>query len=190
MKLYKFSVSSFTIPVILLLFSCSSDDQPVPVNEEEVITTMAINLVPQPGGTTISLETRDLDADGPNPPVVSVSGAFEANTVYSGSIALFNETVSPAEDLTGEVAAEGDEHQFFFQGNGTVNITTTYEDQDSNGNPIGLSITMTTGEPGSGVLTVVLRHLPDKNAAGVGDGDISNAGGETDISVAFPVEIQ
>jgi len=40
------------------------------------------------------------------------------------------------------------------------------------------------------VVTITLRHEPAKDATGVSDGDITNAGGETDISVNFPVEIQ
>ncbi|MGB5403448.1 MAG: type 1 periplasmic binding fold superfamily protein, partial [Robiginitalea sp.] len=69
----------------LVLTSCSDDD-PEPVNEEEVITTMTINLVPQGGGTAVRLQSRDLDGDGPEPPVITVSGNFSARTVYNGSI--------------------------------------------------------------------------------------------------------
>ena len=65
-----------------------------------------------------------------------------------------------------------------------------YEDEDGDGNPIGLETTMITGDPSTGTLTVILRHEPDKNADGVSDGDITNAGGETDIEVDFPVVIK
>ncbi|MEZ7887763.1 MAG: type 1 periplasmic binding fold superfamily protein, partial [Flavobacteriales bacterium] len=61
---------------------------------------------------------------------------------------------------------------------------------DEEGNPIGLSTVLTTGEMGSGTITVTLRHEPNKDAAGVSSGDIANAGGETDIEVTFNVEIQ
>jgi len=37
---------------------------------------------------------------------------------------------------------------------------------------------------------VTLRHQPDKGAIGVSDGDITNAGGETDIEVLFDVIIE
>ena len=36
----------------------------------------------------------------------------------------------------------------------------------------------------------MLRHEPDKSAAGVSSGDITNAGGETDIEVSFNVIIE
>ena len=39
---------------LALFYSCSSDDDPTPVNEEEVITTMTITLTPVGGGTSVS----------------------------------------------------------------------------------------------------------------------------------------
>ena len=50
---------------------------------------------------------------------------------------------------------------------------------------------MTTGSMSnpSASMTVILRHEPDKAGAGVSDGDITNAGGETDIEVTFPFEL-
>jgi hypothetical protein len=173
----------------ILLYSCSDDEEPVPVNEEEVITTMTITLAPQSGGSPVFLQTRDLDGDGPNAPVVSVSGPLSSGQVYNGSIELLNETESPAENITEEVEEEDAEHQFFFLTGGSLDLDTDYADVDSNGNPVGLSFTVTAGVAGSGTLTVVLRHLPDKEASGVSDGDISNAGGETDVSQDFSVEI-
>jgi len=85
----------------LLFTACSNDDDiPVPVNEEEVITTMTVSLSPNSGGTPIILKTVDLDGDGPNPPVITVAGNLMAGTTYNGSIELLNETVSPADNIT------------------------------------------------------------------------------------------
>ena len=173
-----------------LLIACSDDEEPIPVNEEEVITTMNITLSPGSGGSPIFLQAQDLDGDGPNPPVVTVSGPLQAGQVYNGSIELLNETETPPEDITEEVEGEGEEHQFFFQTGGNLDLIMDYTDQDSNGNPVGLAFTATAGTASSGTLTVVLRHEPDKNAAGVSDGDIANAGGETDIDQDFSLEIQ
>ena len=41
-----------------------------------------------------------------------------------------------------------------------------------------------------GSITVILKHKPMKTAANVSNGDISNAGGETDIEVTFPIDVQ
>jgi len=49
---------------------------------------------------------------------------------------------------------------------------------------------MTTAtDPGEGGLRITLRHEPNKTAAGVQNGDITNAGGETDIEVTFTFEV-
>jgi len=174
----------------VLISSCSDDVEPVLVNEEEVITTITITLAAQGGGTQVTLQSRDLDGDGPNAPVVTVSGPLSSGQTYDGSIELLNETQSPAEDITEEVEQEEDEHQFFFLIGGSLDLDTDYADQDGDGNPVGLSFTATAGVASSGTLTVVLRHEPDKDGTGVSDGDITNAGGETDVSQDFSLEIQ
>jgi len=181
----------FLLGMFVLLAACSDDDEPPPVNEEEVITTMTITLILQGGGgSPVILQTRDLDGDGPNAPVVTVSGPLSTGQIYEGTIELLNETASPAENITEEVEEEGDEHQFFFLPGGNLDLETDYTDQDDNGDPVGLSFTASAGAASSGTLSVVLRHQPAKDAAGVSDGDITNAGGETDISEDFPLEIQ
>ena len=189
MKSIKFLTLSLAI--IGLAASCSNDDDnPTPVNEEEVITTLTMTFTPQGGGTAITLQTRDLDGDGPNAPDVTVSGPFATDTVYDASIVLLNETEDPADNITAEVQAEDEEHQFFFTVTGGVGII-DYADQDSDGNPVGLNSTFTSAmNVVNGTLTVTLKHEPDKNAAGVSDGDITNAGGETDIQAIFNVSTQ
>jgi hypothetical protein len=166
--------------------SCSDDDDaPIPVNEEEVITTLRLTLTPQGGGNPVVFESRDLDGDGPDAPIVT-TGTLSVNTVYNGSVEVLNELEDPIENKTTEIAEEDDEHQFFFQYTGGVGPTIVYNDQDANGNPIGLDITLTTDANGStNTLTVILLHEPDKDAPGVSDGDPTNAGGETDIEVTF-----
>ncbi len=66
----------------------------------------------------------------------------------------------------------------------------TYLDQDENGNPLGLEFSFQTGEPSVGNMTITLRHDLDKFAQGVSNGILTNAGGDTDISVTFPLGIQ
>ncbi|MEZ4857824.1 MAG: hypothetical protein R2781_03350 [Flavobacteriaceae bacterium] len=71
MKNYK----KYSLVFILMatLIGCKKDDDAEPVNEEEVITTVTVTLVPEGGGATVILQSRDLDGDGPNAPVVTVS---------------------------------------------------------------------------------------------------------------------
>lgn len=179
LKLASFALLAFT------LFSCSDDDS-APVNEEEVITTVTITL--QNGLDVITLKSQDLDGDGPNAPVVTVSGDLAAGLTYTGSVEFLNELESPAEDITEEVEEEGVEHQIFYQLTNSLG-TITYDDVDDNGDPIGLEFTLVTGSVGSGTLTLTLRHEPNKDASGVSSGDINNAGGSTDAEVSFPVSV-
>lgn len=177
-------IALLVIPIIFST-SCSNDD--APVNEEEVITTVTTTLVG--GGQTITLTSRDLDGDGPNAPVVTVSGNLVAGTTYTGSTTFLNELENPAEDITVEVEEEGADHQVFYQLPSSIG-TVTYTDTDANGKPIGLNFTLVAGTSGTtGTLTVTLRHLPNKTATGVAAGDITNAGGNTDAAVTFSVAV-
>ena len=179
---------------MLFITSCEKDEPEDPIipNEEEVITTLNFTLTPDGGGTPVVLSFQDLDGDGGNAPTIS-EGTLDNNTIYNGSLELLNELEDPAEDITLEVAEEELEHQFFYETlfpTELSDVNIAYNDLDEEGNPIGLSTVLTTGEMGSGTITVTLRHEPNKDADGVSSGDIANAGGETDIEVTFNVEIQ
>ena len=76
---------TYALIASILFVSCSKDD-PIAVNEEEVITTMIVTLVPSDASTNITLKTQDLDGDGPNAPVVTVSGNLKASLTYTGSV--------------------------------------------------------------------------------------------------------
>ncbi|MDV6169214.1 type 1 periplasmic binding fold superfamily protein [Flavobacterium sp. DG1-102-2] len=183
-------ISLFALLTAITITSCSDDDNTAAiVNEEEVITTITATLTPADGGTAIVLKSQDLDGDGPNAPVVTVSGNFAAGKVYNGTVAFLNELQTPADNITAEVEEEGHEHQIFFQQSGLG--TFTYGDQDVNGRPIGLKFTYAASQaPVSGNLTLTLRHEPNKAGEGVSNGNITNAGGGTDAEVVFPVVVQ
>ncbi|MEM9648905.1 MAG: type 1 periplasmic binding fold superfamily protein [Bacteroidota bacterium] len=184
----------------IFLASCSSDDNDAPeeINEEEVITTMTVTLTPQGGGAAITLQTRDLDGDGPDAPVVTVSGNLSENTTYNGSVVLLNETETPAEEVNEEIEGEAAEHQFFFEVGGALNASTEYTDDESDyvsaetgenfttTNPVGITFTLTTTDASAGTLAVTLRHEPKKP----NDGTKEDAGGETDITETFDLTIE
>lgn len=186
MKKFRISILAAIAITGLVFTGCSNDDDaPAPVNEEEVITTLSVTLVPTAGGNTITLTSRDLDGDGPDAPVVTVSGNLAANATYTGAVAVLNETETPAENITLEVVEEDLEHQFFFVAGGNLDITTNGFNLDSDGNILGTTFNVTTGAASTGTYTVTLIHEPMKPNTGVAD-----AGGETDIEVTFDVTIQ
>ncbi|MDB3977327.1 type 1 periplasmic binding fold superfamily protein [Flavobacteriaceae bacterium] len=168
----------------IAMVGCSDDDTPVVINEEEVITTVILTLTPESGDQVV-LTTQDLDGDGPDEPVTIITGSFNENTQYQGAVRFLNETETPAEEITNEVIEEADEHQVFYTVSNGLNITTTYQDEDSNGNPLGVSIILETGAGSEGNLTVTLRHEPVKPNDG-----LDSAGGETDITTSFDVTIE
>lgn len=174
---------------LIIIVSCSDDpEDPIVENEEEVITTLTYTLTPSEGGSAVVLTYQDLDGDGAGEPTIT-NGTLSAATVYSGVLTLLNETEDPAESITEEIDEEDDEHQFFFSSTIT-DLEVVYADTDGDGNPVGLATTLTTSAAGSGTLTITLRHEPEKSATGVASGDITSAGGETDISVTFTITVE
>lgn len=177
-----------TIKLLAILFisaltftACSEDDHDD--HEEEVITT--VNYTLTSGSDVVTLTYKDLDGEGGNEGVTTVSGSLSANTTYAGAIELLNETESPAENMTEEIEEEDDEHEFFFTS--TVSgLTISKTDVDVNGNPLGLETSLASGAAGSGSITIVLKHEPTKP----NDGTSASAGGSTDLEVTFNVTVQ
>ena len=176
---------SFYALLSIAMIGCSDDDTaPEVINDEELITTVILTLTPDSGDQVV-LTTVDLDGDGPDEPVTTVVGNFSENTIYDGTVAFLDESGEEVEDITQEVIEEADEHQVFYTISEGLNIQTTYEDQDTQGNHLGVQITLSTGAASEGSLTVTLRHEPVKPNDG-----LESAGGETDISTSFDVSIQ
>jgi hypothetical protein len=172
---------------LVLLSACNNDD-PEPENQEELITTVRLTFTPAGGGAPVIATWQDLDGDGGGAPQVS-SVTLTRNTTYTLAVELSDASKSPAIDITEEVEDEAEAHQLFFRTTGLTGMTIAYNDQDGNSRPIGLTNTVTTPTAGSGTLTVILRHEPNKTATGVANGDPTNAGGETDIETTPPFSV-
>ena len=188
MKIFKYAL----LAIPFLYFSCSDDDDntiPEPVNEEEVITTMTVTLVASDGSGVVVLQTQDLDGDGGEDPVVTVSGSISNMTSYVGSIQWLNEMEDEPEDVTVEILEEADEHQVFFGIGEGLPIQVVYADEDSNGYPVGVNFILApteAGVTGSGPLTITLIHEPMKP----NDGTVESAGGSTDITTTFDLVVE
>lgn len=194
-KSKQFKFYALALVAALTFSSCSNDDDnpDPPVNEEELITTVTAIYTPVGGGTAVTLQYKDLDGEGANPPVITVSSAFEKNKTYNGTVTFKNELANPAEDITPEILEEGVDHQLFYQKTGTLNsftYGTASSNFDKNGKPIGLQSVFATTGAASGNLTITLRHEPNKSGANVAAGDITNAAGSTDAEVSFSISVQ
>lgn len=174
--------------LLIGLFTACNDETTIE-NQEELITTVRYELTPRGGGNNIQLTFQDLDGDGGNAPTTTISGKLQAGITYDGVLSLLNETETPAEDITIEIRDEAEAHQFFYETSPQIQIS--YNDADQNGRPIGLKTVLTAGTAAAAqAIKITLRHEADKAATGVSDGNIQNAGGETDIEVAFIVDIE
>ncbi|CAH1001533.1 hypothetical protein LEM8419_02436 [Neolewinella maritima] len=175
--------------LILFAVSCGDDDDPIIPNEEELITDLIYTLVPNSGtGGTVTFSFQDRDGDGGQPPVIATNGTLVPNTVYLGTVQLLDASdPSDVEDITLEVAEEDEEHQFFYQTATALDVTVDYADADADGNPIGIRTTLTTGASSSGDMTIILRHEPNKTAAGISISNPTPAGGATDVETTFQV---
>lgn len=190
-----FAITAF---VTLALTNCSDDNTktntiPVAINEEELITTVNVTLTNKSDNKDIvTLKYKDIDGEeGPGDPDIEVSGPITANAVYDGKIEFLNESGKETEDITEEVKKEGDEHQVFYVIKKDI-ASVKYTDEDNDKRPIGLEFELTAADTAStdGGVVIILKHEPKKDAEGVEDGDIKNAGGETDIEVEFDVVVK
>lgn len=175
--------------LMLSVFTACDSDDPEPVNEEELITTVELTFTNDNDASDVRTASfTDLDGEGGNDPIID-NISLMANATYTLTVRFLNEEETPAEDITEEVEEEDEDHQVFYVATG-AEFTYAYGDQDSNQNPLGLTGTVTTGAASNGTLQVILIHEPNKTAAGVRDGDPTNAGIESDIDVTFNLSIQ
>lgn len=196
LKYLRFSILALAA---LTFVACENDDDdddtPSAVNEEELITDLVLTFTNMSDQSVSTFSFSDTDGPGGSDPIVD-DITLSDSTIYTVSIEVLDASnPNDVEDITEEIEEEDEEHQFFFiPGNGADNSLTVVYDStelDEDGFPVGLSSTWTTlGATASGAtVRVVLRHELDKGAAGVSDGDITNAGGETDIDVTFNLSV-
>ncbi len=183
--------------VVMLATSCDDDDDvPPEENEEEIITDVTLTFTPSGGGAPVTATAADPDGEGPQSLQIVSNIALAANTTYTLTLDLQN--AIEGESITEEVEEEDEEHMFFFGWTGNVfsnpsgdgNIdnradVVNYNDQDSNGNPLGLSTTWTTAASGNGTFRVVLKHQPDLKTATSTAQD-----GSSDVDLTFNIQIQ
>ena len=164
--------------------SCDNDD-PKPVNEEEVITTMTITFSNTQNASDLVVATfRDLDDPGGDAATKTDSN-LSADATYTVSISFLNETETRSEDITKEVDEEDEEHQIFYLASSSLDFGYVYDGNDSNGGLIGLEGLAIAGAASTGFLKVTLIHETDKNTVASVSGNPAGVGGEIDIPTDF-----
>jgi hypothetical protein len=177
----------------VFMSACKKDD-PKPVNESELITTVEVTFTNQNDASdVVTLRWYDEDGDGPAAPVIT-NGSLKAGATYQAQVKLLDESKSPAEDISLEVAEEAKEHQLYYGFGSSLFAGFEYLDQDSNGQPLGLRFRVTTasGVAAAQNFTVVLIHEGDKSKNNASTPWAYDAliGGETDVQATFSVGLE
>jgi hypothetical protein len=187
------------------MVACSNIEPAPTEGEQEVITTVELTFTP-PAGAAVVVSHADPENDG-SPVIDDI--VLDNNTRYAMTVTFTNELSTPAEDITGEVLTESDEHQVLVYGAGVAGranasnddqlVDHTYDDEDANGFPVGLSNTIGTVAAGTSTLQLMLRHMPPEGGAAVKNatvaadfstGGSTAIGGDIDVDVSFSVRVE
>lgn len=170
---------------IALISGCSEGSNgPDDHGEQEVINRIEFETLEVNSTTRVTYVWEDADGPGGNNPNRIDTIKLDSAVSYTGTIRMYNTTVSPIIDVTQEIMERLDEHQFFFTVVGGM-LTISPRDIDSRGLPVGLSNVIAPAKKGAGDLTIELSHY-DSPA----DKDGTTRSDETDVSVTFPVVVR
>jgi hypothetical protein len=188
----------------ITIVSCSNDDDAAPEEENEVEVFTDVTLIftnTADPSNVVRASAQDPDGTGIQELQILDAITLAADTEYTLAYEILN-ALDPTdvENIGDEILEEDNEHQFFFSftedvfanptGNGNIDAAAdpiNYNDQDENGNPVGLSTTWTTASATSSgeSFTVRLQHQPDVKTATSGSND-----GDTDFALTFLMNIQ
>ncbi len=174
--------------VATLLVQCKSASDVEPDDENELITTVQLEFIPEGSSATKTFIYRDIDGDGGNPPSKFDTISLNPNTNYRLTVKLLDESKNPAEDISEEVQEKSEEHLFVFTPAPATLLTYTYGDKDSRNLPLGLTGTARTGAAGTGTLRVQLRHQPPVSGTIVKDGTAGP--GSDDVNLNFNLKVK
>lgn len=197
------------------LTSCEKDETETPEEEHdhEVITDVHLVFTNANDSTEVlEFSAQDPDGEGIQELTVLDTISLDTNKTYILTFEIMNTleddhhdhdhkmASGEGEDIGAEIAEEADEHQIFFSftndafsnpmGDGNIDNASdaiNYNDEDSNGNPLGLNTTWTTGNAAvsNGNFSVRLQHQP-----GVKTATSTATDGDTDFEIDFVLNIQ
>lgn len=166
----------------LVIAGCKKKDDDED-DEEENITTVKVTLTPVTAGSVQTYTWKDVDGPGGNAPVIEQITLLP-NIPYTCVLQFLDESKTPAEDITTEIAAEANDHQVYFQTTGVL-VNVTNLNNDGSGLPLGITSLWSNTGVSNGNIKITLKHKPGQKAAG---DPVTK--GETDVEVTFPVRVQ
>jgi hypothetical protein len=175
---------TFAFLLMLSVVGCKKDPVVDP-NESELITTVRVKLTEKSSGTQSLFEFKDLDGFGGAAPSKFDEIVLAKGKVYDCTLQLLNESKTPADDITLEVAAEGIDHQIYLSASDALVVVSNLN-KDAKGLPLGITSTWTAAAAaGTGTFNVTLKHKPGVKAAG----DLVSVG-DTDITIDFKLSVK
>jgi len=142
------------------LSSCKKESQPAEENDNELITTIQLDVTKRGSGNQFTFIWEDPDGPGGDLPV-SDTIRLDEQSVYDVRMSFWNKAVTPAENITSEITAESDAHRIYYDPSASTGITIDGLDNDVNGVTLGLNSVWTTTASPAGNVTIVLRHYPE-----------------------------
>jgi hypothetical protein len=182
MDLMKKILLSLFLCISIIISSCKKDV--VDPNEGELVTTFKLEFTEKITRSKQSFEFKDLDGEGGNAPSKFDDIILSIGKTYECKLQLLNESVMPVDNITFEIEAEADDHQFYFTSS-VAGLTVTDLNKDTKGLPLGVESIWTTGNAATGSVNISLKHKPGNKAA---NDPITK--GDTDISLDFKVKVQ
>lgn len=171
----------------LSIVSCKKETNSPEENDNELITTVEVHLTEQGTTDTKTFKWGDADGIGGNDPIIQTI-TLEAGKKYDAELVLLDETKSPVENTTEEIAEENEDHRFYFTPSSDLGLVIDAFDEDDAGLPLGIKSVWSAGVAANGSVRVVLRHYPS-GGKDLTD-PVSSNKSSTDADVSFPVEIK
>jgi hypothetical protein len=184
MKLNQNLAGLLLIGVTTLFTQCKDAGEALtPDDENELITSVTLSFKEAGTGAVTSFSYKDPDGEGGNAPTRFDAVSLKANTEYTMTVEFLDESKTPVNNITEEIAKESDEHLLVYTPSPASLLSYTYGDKDANNFGIGLTGTAKSGAAGEGKLKVQLRHQPGtKNGTPVPGSD--------DVNLDFDLKVQ
>ncbi len=170
------------IPISLALLTmagCKKDSS----TEQENITRVEVHLTGS-GGFDQEFEWSDPDGGSTsNATAETIVIPATAGATIHCHVHVYDDTKTPAQDLTEDIEAESNDHLFVYDITG-ANIGVAYDDTDANGQNFGIETLWTKGAASTGTLRIRLYHQPTDKS------NLSTPGGEVDFDINMPVTVE
>lgn len=197
MSIYK--IIYFILILIFWLGCTAKDDEQIPKDEDKIqqefITTVNLTFV-EIGNPSNSIYVKWNNPEGFGSEGLSViqpsTVELKSQKRYLLNIELLDDSdPNDVVEVNKLIKESGPDHQLFFTGElvENHNLAITYDDEDTDGNPLGLETEALPLNPDSGSLIITLLHGLNKNTEAAKNGILEGTEGEVDLQLELNIII-